>query len=1700
MFVIGVISDSVHQYTLSIAWDITTALYVSPSFSVSSQDSQPHGLIFSPDGLKMFVVGLSFDNVYQYSLATAWDITTATYDSVSFDVSDEDTQPRGFTFSSDGLKMFIVGNTNDSVFQYSLTTAWDISTAVHHSISLDISSQDTFPHGITFSSDDTKMFVLGDSSNRIHPYDMPVTVGVVSDDIIISDDYRTATDGVSVTIDTTHTDRTSLSFRVRNPAGDWTDSINLADSASQSFDLTFPNEGDTDGTWRIEITDGTPGIVGTLDSWDLDITTTSVTETTASGSLFISDSITRTKSSGARVSLSDSLSISDGITRLKAATRTLTDSITLSDIIHGSTAGIVRLTDSLSITDIVTRLKTTTRSLSDSLSISDGITWLKGTTRSLTDSISLSDSVTRSKSVIRSLFDPQETIGSAVPVSSPDENVHGVAWTGTRIINVAGSNNFGYLVAHPYNYDTNVLTQNTNIYDTTRNIRGCAYVDAVSKVITASINPDLVHDYDVSAGGTFTNERLLTVDQLPEALHGLTYHAFSGRVIGVDNATDIVYDWLYDPVAGALTDRRILTSNILPNPRGVAVYGIKTVVVFDVNLDELYAFDYDFVAGTLSMQRTLATETNITGSTFIRDRLFFARPGSPNSNIHYRSYTPRAFVIADAITKTVAHTKTLVDSLSITDSMTKIQVLVRSLTDTIIITDAIHVSTAGMIRLADSLSISDNITRLKTTTRSLTDSISLSDSVTKLKAATRSLTDSISLTDTVSVIRAKLLALTDSLSISDTITKIRAVTVSLTEGSATTTTTEDTLGIRALVGSAVSSTVLLGMAYHDAANTLYQTSRESSISTLHSRSYDGTTLATALTEQEETAVGVAYTALAVSANKLLVAQRIPTAAVHDYDISLTDGALTNKRTLTVAAAADALPVKMQGMSVHISSGKLAIADVETNTIIDYNYDSTAGTLSGKRTLTVSDSVFTPTNPRSISFHGDKLVVVDRTIDKIYSYNYDTDAGTIGGETELADETDIQSSVFVGDDLLFGDATFVINKRLFTPGVTTTTGAALRISDVLTTSSGAIILLSDSLAITDAITRLKAATRTLADTIMLSDVLHAGTAGMIRLTDSISVTDSITRLKTTTRSLTDSMSIMDAVIRIKTVTRSLTDSLSISDMVTKLRHVPRSLTDSLSVADTLTRSKGKTNTLSDSLSITDGITRLKAAKRSLTESLRISETVYASTAGAIRLVDSLSITDSMTMIKAATRSLSDSLSISDTVSEIRTELRSLTDSLSITDAITKIKAITVHLTEGAVTVTVIPATEDSLGAESTVGTSLASDILRGMAYHGIAGMLYYISQASGTGTIRSRVYNATTGQLGAALSTQDTQTGNRLTALATSGNKLLVAQAAPTDAIYDYDISTTSGAISNIRTLTVSDIPTTVHGMSVHQASGKVAMSDVTTNTIYDYDYNSATGVLDGKRTLTVPDSVFTPQICRTIAFHDDKLVVTDSSSDRMYSYDYDSVAGTISGETELVEEDEIDIQASVFIGDDLLFIRTDRTIYKRLFTAGAPSSTSTTGSGVALTISDALTALSGASVSLSDSLSITDAVTRVKAATRTLADSIILSDIIHGGTAGVVRLTDSLSITDAVTRMQTRITHLTDSLSITDTVIKSRTFVRSLSDSLSITDRLHVPQEYIRRLTDSLSITDSARAFQRNITRSRIYRATLNRVFRAKLG
>ena len=76
----------------------------------------------------------SYDSVYQYSLSTAFDLSTVSYDSVSFSVASQDTAPVGITFSPDGTQMYMMGLVNSKIFQYSLSIAFDLSTASYSNI------------------------------------------------------------------------------------------------------------------------------------------------------------------------------------------------------------------------------------------------------------------------------------------------------------------------------------------------------------------------------------------------------------------------------------------------------------------------------------------------------------------------------------------------------------------------------------------------------------------------------------------------------------------------------------------------------------------------------------------------------------------------------------------------------------------------------------------------------------------------------------------------------------------------------------------------------------------------------------------------------------------------------------------------------------------------------------------------------------------------------------------------------------------------------------------------------------------------------------------------------------------------------------------------------------------------------------------------------------------------------------------------------------------------------------------------------------------------------------------------------------------------------------------------------------------------------------------------------------------------------
>ncbi|MDA9694763.1 Ig-like domain-containing protein, partial [Candidatus Pelagibacter sp.] len=166
-FVLGFQNRCVNEYHMTTAFDVSTATFDS-SFNVSGQEVYPHGLAFNTDGTKMFVSGYAGHDVNEYTLSTAFDVSTASFVD-SFSISSQDTQVRGLAFSNDGTKMFITGNTGDTLEEYTLTTGYDVSTA-SHTDSMDISSYDNEPRGIAFNSDGTRMFFHGQQNDQIHEF------------------------------------------------------------------------------------------------------------------------------------------------------------------------------------------------------------------------------------------------------------------------------------------------------------------------------------------------------------------------------------------------------------------------------------------------------------------------------------------------------------------------------------------------------------------------------------------------------------------------------------------------------------------------------------------------------------------------------------------------------------------------------------------------------------------------------------------------------------------------------------------------------------------------------------------------------------------------------------------------------------------------------------------------------------------------------------------------------------------------------------------------------------------------------------------------------------------------------------------------------------------------------------------------------------------------------------------------------------------------------------------------------------------------------------------------------------------------------------------------------------------------------------------------------------------------------------------
>ncbi len=152
---------------------LSTSNYEIRRFDTSAQTTDPRDITFSNDGKKMFTVEQQTRSVFEYILSTPYNISTASFVQ-SLSVSGQSSKPFKVKFNNDGSKMFIAGRGERKVFEYSLSTNFDISSAsvTYTGNFIDVSPQLTsFLNGLTFSPDG-KIMIITEQAFGLHQYSL----------------------------------------------------------------------------------------------------------------------------------------------------------------------------------------------------------------------------------------------------------------------------------------------------------------------------------------------------------------------------------------------------------------------------------------------------------------------------------------------------------------------------------------------------------------------------------------------------------------------------------------------------------------------------------------------------------------------------------------------------------------------------------------------------------------------------------------------------------------------------------------------------------------------------------------------------------------------------------------------------------------------------------------------------------------------------------------------------------------------------------------------------------------------------------------------------------------------------------------------------------------------------------------------------------------------------------------------------------------------------------------------------------------------------------------------------------------------------------------------------------------------------------------------------------------------------------------
>ena len=178
----------VTEYSLSTPYDISTlsstgtTAYDTEGDFAATDLLNINSIAFNADGTKMFlqsgdsIAGLG---IFEYDLSSAYTLSTASYSRgfLYTSVLPSNLQPFNILFNNAGTKLYVTDFRYDSIYEFDLSTGFDLSTISYNNVSLNFAATDTIPRQMMLSQDETQMYIMGAQNDNIYTLDLVQDAG-----------------------------------------------------------------------------------------------------------------------------------------------------------------------------------------------------------------------------------------------------------------------------------------------------------------------------------------------------------------------------------------------------------------------------------------------------------------------------------------------------------------------------------------------------------------------------------------------------------------------------------------------------------------------------------------------------------------------------------------------------------------------------------------------------------------------------------------------------------------------------------------------------------------------------------------------------------------------------------------------------------------------------------------------------------------------------------------------------------------------------------------------------------------------------------------------------------------------------------------------------------------------------------------------------------------------------------------------------------------------------------------------------------------------------------------------------------------------------------------------------------------------------------------------------------------------------------